>query len=443
MNLKEIKTIWAIALPILLGTLWDPVVNIIDISIAGHFENENYLASLAYGNNIVSNFYWIFGSLGMAIIGFTSQKDGENKLDKIAEVLITSILFMVTISILIFIFQKPIWILCSLIFDQSSEIETISTEYFYIKILGVGPHLIIMTLSAWFLGIKKPKVIFRTWTLMGVSHIIFVLLFTNFFETKLNGIGYATIISQWLSLIYIAIEIPINLKKRNINFSMNKLLPKKDIMLLGSSFGDLMIRTLLLQTVYLFTTYISSKLGSTVLASNGIFLQFIFFSFMTIDGPTRASAPLIGEYIGSKNITKFKSIYHNALISAIFTGLVFTLIYLVFGENIINLVTNLEIVRLESYKYISIVSIIPIVSVLAFQLDSTFSGMLKTKEMRNTVIYSTIIFLLLTYFLTKSWGNYGLWISHIVFLASRGLFLNNYLKKYLKNFESIQPIYKK
>ncbi len=159
MNLKEIKTIWAIALPILLGTLWDPVVNIIDISIAGHFENENYLASLAYGNNIVSNFYWIFGSLGMAIIGFTSQKDGENKLDKIAEVLITSILFMVTISILIFIFQKPIWILCSLIFDQSSEIETISTEYFYIKILGVGPHLIIITLSAWFLGIKKPKVI--------------------------------------------------------------------------------------------------------------------------------------------------------------------------------------------------------------------------------------------------------------------------------------------
>ena len=156
---------------------------------------------------------------------------------------------------------------------------------------------------------------------------------------------------------------------------------------------------------------------------------------MTIDGPAHASAPLIGEYIGSKNISKFKSIYDNALISAAFTGLLFTLIYLIFGKNLINLVTNLEVVRLESYKYIMIVSIIPLVSVLAFQLDSTFSGMLKTKEMRNTVIYATIIFLLLTYFLTKLWGNYGLWISHIVFLASRGILLNNYLNKYLKNLK--------
>ena len=270
---------------------------------------------------------------------------------------------------------------------------------------------------------------------MGISHIIIVLLFTNFLNTKLNGIGYATIISQWLSLIYIIIEIPINLKERNINLTIKKLLPKKDIILLAGSFGDLMIRTLLLQTVYLVTTYISSRFGATTLASNGIFLQFIFFSFMTIDGPTHASAPFIGEYIGSKNITKFKSIYDNALFSAVFTGLIFTLIYLIFGKNLINLVTNIEVVRLESYKYIMIISFIPIISVLAFQLDSTFSGMLKTKEMRNTVIYSTIIFLILTYFLTNLWGNYGLWISHIVFLASRGILLNNYLNKYLKNLE--------
>ena len=186
-NLRETKTIWSIAIPILLGTLWDPVVNIIDISIAGHFENENYLASLAYGNNIISNFYWIFGSLGMAITGYTSQKGGQNQFNKISEVLVTSILFIFTISILILIFQKPIWILCSLIFKQSYEIEKITTEYFYIKILGVGPHLIIMILSAWFLGIKKPKVIFKTWTLMGISHIIIVLLFTNYFNTKLNS----------------------------------------------------------------------------------------------------------------------------------------------------------------------------------------------------------------------------------------------------------------
>ena len=63
--------------------------------------------------------------------------------------------------------------------------------------------------------IKEPKVIFRTWTLMGISHIIIVLLFTNFLNTKLNGIGYATIISQWLSLIYIIIENHLNILNKS------------------------------------------------------------------------------------------------------------------------------------------------------------------------------------------------------------------------------------
>ena len=129
----------------------------------------------------------------------------------------------------------------------------------------------------------------------------------------------------------------------NIKLTIYKLLPKKEIMFLGSSFGDLMIRTLLLQTVYLVTTYISSRLGATALASNGIFLQLIFFSFMTIDGPTHASAPLIGEYIGSKKIKEFKSIYDNALVSAVFTGLLFTLIYLTLGNLTFRFFTNINI----------------------------------------------------------------------------------------------------
>ncbi len=285
-----------------------------------------------------------------------------------------------------------------------------------------------MSTTSWFLGIKKPNIIFKTWSLMGITHILLLIVFTNYYNMKLNGIAYAVVISQWITLVYVFIETILILKKLNINI-IYKFLPKEDITLLLKSFFDLFIRTLMLQSIYLVGTYYSSNLGATTLASYGIFLQLSSVSYMVIDGPTLGSAPLIGESYGAKKINQFKRIYNNAFFSGILTAILFTLIYIVFGKNLINIITDIETVRLESFKYIYLVSIIPIASVLSFQLDGAFSGMLKTKEMRNTMIFASLIYFISIFTLTKIIGNYGVWVSYIIFALSRGLSLNYYMKQ--------------
>ena len=68
------------------------------------------------------------------------------------------------------------------------------------------------------------------------------------------------------------------------------------------------------------------------------------------------------------------------------------LVFLLLGNKLINILTDIELVRTESYKYIYLVGFLPIVSVWSFQLDGAFSGMLKTKEMRDTMIISAIVY---------------------------------------------------
>ena len=434
-NKIDTKNIWVIAIPFILGTLWDPIINLIDTSVAGHMESAEFLASLTYGNNVVHIFYWVFGSVGMAITGFTSQKSGQKDESKIFKILVTSISFMSIISIFLYIFQFQLWNVFSSIFNQSQSIETLTKDFFFIRIIGVAPQLIIMSTTSWFLGIKKPNIIFKTWTLMGITHILLLIVFTNYYNMKLNGIAYAVVISQWITLVYVFIETILILKKLNINI-IYKFLPKEDITLLLKSFFDLFIRTLLLQSIYLVGTYYSSNLGVTTLASYGIFLQLSSVSYMVIDGPTLGSAPLMGESYGAKKINQFKSIYNNALFSGILTAALFTLIYIVFGKNLINIITDIETVRLESFKYIYLVSIIPIASVLSFQLDGAFSGMLKTKEMRNTMIFASLIYFISIFTLTKIIGNYGVWVSYIIFALSRGLSLNYYMKQIINKLSN-------
>jgi MATE family multidrug resistance protein len=433
-NKIDTKNIWLIAIPFILGTLWDPIINLIDTSVAGHMESAEFLASLTYGNNVVHIFYWVFGSIGMAITGFTSQKSGQKDESKIFKILITSISFMSIISIFLYIFQFQLWNVFSLIFNQSQSVEILTKDFFFIRIIGVAPQLIIMSTTSWFLGIKKPNIIFKTWSLMGITHILLLIVFTNYYNMKLNGIAYAVVISQWITLVYVFIETILILKKLNINI-IYKFLPKEDITLLLKSFFDLFIRTLMLQSIYLVGTYYSSNLGATTLASYGIFLQLSSVSYMVIDGPTLGSAPLIGESYGAKKINQFKRIYNNAFFSGILTAILFTLIYIVFGKNLINIITDIETVRLESFKYIYLVSIIPIASVLSFQLDGAFSGMLKTKEMRNTMIFASLIYFISIFTLTKIIGNYGVWVSYIIFALSRGLSLNYYMKQIINKLK--------
>ena len=103
----------------------------------------------------------------------------------------------------------------------------------------------------------------------------------------------------------------------------------------------------------------------------------------------------------------------------------------------LDLINNcLELVRIESYKYIYLIGFLPIVSVWSFQLDGAFSGMLKTKEMRDTMIISAIVYFIVIFSVTNFWGAYGIWIAYLFFALTRGISLNYHMNKILNKLQN-------
>ena len=124
----------------------------------------------------------------------------------------------------------------------------------------------------------------------------------------------------------------------------------------------------------------------------------------------------------------------NSIQISFYTALIISLLYLIFSKQIINIITDIEILRFISYKYIMWIVIIPPVASFSYQFDGIFIGATQTKEIRNAMMISVVSFIITSIYLTEYFGNHGLWLSLLLFMIFRSLTLNYFFNKILKKF---------
>ena len=66
----------------------------------------------------------------------------------------------------------------------------------------------------------------------------------------------------------------------------------------------------------------------------------------------------------------------------------------------------------------------PFVSVWAYTYDGIYLAATRTRAMRNSVVASFAVFLVLLYSMLPLLGNHGLWLAVAGFLGGRGLLLH-------------------
>jgi MATE family multidrug resistance protein len=97
--------------------------------------------------------------------------------------------------------------------------------------------------------------------------------------------------------------------------------------------------------------------------------------------------------------------------------------------------TDLPDIKNLSFSYSYWVVIIPFISCFCFQFDGIFIGASQTKELRDAMIISVIIYLLAAFYLLNNFGNTGLWISLCIFFMARALTLFLFLGKIYKRIK--------
>ena len=105
---SSIKYILSLSIPIFFANLAIPLVGIVDTALMGNSGNKSFLAATSVATSFYSLIFWSVGFLRMGTVGLVSQSFGRNDYKNILNIVFRNLLFVISISILLILFQKQL-----------------------------------------------------------------------------------------------------------------------------------------------------------------------------------------------------------------------------------------------------------------------------------------------------------------------------------------------
>ena len=425
------RQIWQLAAPMIAANISIPLLGMVDTAVMGHLNSAHYLGAVAIGTLIFSFLFWGFGFLRMATTGQTAQATGKHD-DALAEqILSQSIKLALLFSAIILALQQPIAHLAFSLIDASETVHILAKNYFAIRIWSAPAILLNYVVLGWLIGLGCTRTAFLLILLVNVSNIILDLVFVYYLNMTIDGVALASVIAEYLGL---ALSYWI-IKRHGLNRStLLRTQSQKFSRYLQTLklHGNIFIRTLCLLFSFAFFTTQGAKQGDITLAANAVLLNFITFMAFVLDGFANAVEVISGKAIGRQDQQQLKQgLLYTALWSFVIACL-FSTTYFFFGWQLINLLTDLDAVRDTAYEYLMWLVIAPLVGVWSYLFDGLFIGATLSKEMRNTMLFSTFCCYLPAWYLLQPYNNHGLWLALLLFLAARGLSQALYIPSILR-----------
>ncbi len=431
---SSIKYIITLSIPIFFANLAIPLVGIVDTALMGNSGNKSFLAATSVATSFFSLIFWSFGFLRMGTVGIVSQSYGKEDYKSILNLIFRNLFFVILISLFLIIFKEQIFSLCLFFFDLSKETERNFEVYFDIRIYSSIFELTIYIIIGLFIGLQKTKISSFAIGSLSILNILISTILVLEYDLNIKGVAYGTLLATFAtSLIFLTYSFHFLKRYTEINLSIKEILNISKIKSLIEINLNIFLRTILLTFSFFWFTYLSSKIGEEYIAANTILINLIFLSAFILDSYAFSTEGIIGFSVGKKNKKLFSNTVKNSFILSSFTGAVISFVYFFVNNAFINFMTDIESVRNISYQFSIWLILLPFISSFCYQFDGIFIGASQTKELRDAMFISVILYLLSSYFLVKNFGNLGLWISFTIFLFLRALTLGFYFKRiYLK-----------
>ena len=428
------KEILKLAIPNVLANLSVPLISVVDIALMGHLSNESYILSIGFGVMIFNFIYWAFGFLRMGITGMTAQEVGRGDVNESYRLLFRGLIIAFSGALLLFIFKDLLLQLSLYLIDANGHVDNQITTYFNIRIYAAPATLGLYAFIGWFLGKQNATIAMVVTIAVNVLNALISYYFVKNLVMGIDGVAYGTLIAQYAGLVLALILFFIYYRQELLKEAFKNTLELGAIKKFIAVNSDILIRTLCLIFALSFFKVMSVKEGDLIGAANILLLEFITMAAYGIDGFAFAAESISGKYYGAKDKIKFKKAVRYCFYWGFGLGLIYSLTYLLFGRNILELLTDqIEVINL-ALDYLVWLVVFPVLSVVPFVWDGIYIGLTSSKAMRNTMLFSTfVIFVPSYYLLIDFFGNHGLWLAMILFVVARGISQTLLAKKVVYN----------
>jgi MATE family multidrug resistance protein len=146
--------------------------------------------------------------------------------------------------------------------------------------------------------------------------------------------------------------------------------------------------------VYVGFTALTSNYGDEALAVGTIMMKlFMVFSYV-VDGFAYAGEALVGRFIGAHDRPQAVRAVRLLFVWTLGVGLIFTLLYLFGGEQMIHLMTKEQSVIEGSRPFLFWLVLMPLISCAAFMWDGVYIGATAGRQVRDCMLFAALGFVL-------------------------------------------------
>lgn len=432
-HLKWQKRVWLLAFPIILSNVTVPLVGAVDTAVMGRLDEPEYIGAVALGASIFSLLFWVFGFLRMGTGGFVAQSFGANQTIEIQRILVRSLAIAIAIGVCLVALQSPLLQICLLLFDGGERLDTLTATYYSIRIWSAPATLSMYVLLGTLVGLQKTGGVFLTQVFLNLLNVVLDLFLVNVLHWGISGVAVASVVSEYAALLLAVYLLRAQLLPALKIVRSKQIVNARALLKLATHNSNIFVRTLLLVLVFFFFNSTGTTMGANVLAANAILIQLLHICAYALDGFAHSSETLTGSAWGQRSRDQYRqaiiaSSLQSLFIAAIMSGLIYF-----YGSTFVSLFTTQPQVLETANHYLPWMIALPLISVWCYQLDGIFIGTTHTREMRNAMIASALIFFLAATLLVQKFGNHGLWLSFTGFMLCRSISLLFYLPKISRN----------
>lgn len=341
------RKILGLALPAIASNITVPLLGLCDTAITGHLGNALYLAAIAAGGTMLNVVYWLCGFLRMGTTGLTAKAYGASDNMAVGRVFSRSMLLAVSIGIFVIAFAVPLSSVLMGVISPDEEVKELAAKYFAICIWGTPALLATLSINGWFVGMQNTVFPMAVSISVNVINIICSLTAVFLFGMGFIGVAVGTLISNWAGFLLAIIFVARFAGKRKLKLwnGWRGIVKGGDFRQFFSVSTDLFFRSACIMGVSLAVTSIGARMGYLTMAVNTVMMQFfIFFSYF-MDGFAFSAEALCGKYAGAGNLAELRRTVKALLVWSAAIAAGFTLIYLLFYNPVVALLTDEKDVR--------------------------------------------------------------------------------------------------
>ena len=453
MNLH--RDILRLAVPSILANITVPLVGMVDIAVAGHLGASGNLGAAALiggisiGTMLFDMLYWNFGFLRAGTGGLTAQAYGrhrtgvEEAAGDIAVTLKRALAIALGSGLVMVALQWVVVQVAFLLVKCTPEVQTLATQYFYIRIWAAPATLSLFAFKGWFIGMQDTV---RPMTCDLLVNAVNILLsiglafgYAGLPELGFRGVAWGTLIAQWTGFTYAALAVWhrygsfFQRPTRSEHAAGNENAPKRSLSRAEARMEeqkhnetcphpcssetsqswraffvlnrDLFLRSVCMIAVYIGFTMISARYGDMMLAVGAILMKLLMiFSYFT-DGFAYAGEALTGRFIGEASPDGVRSTIRQTFVWSLGVTVLFFLVYGVGGVPLLRLMTSDPGVVEAGREFIPWLLLMPVIGCPAFTWDGIFTGATASKDLRNSTVWCVV-------------GFFGVWFAGLGLLKA-------------------------